>query len=67
MKFVCDWCAINLFGGTVLAVAVICNCLVLWLWMRGFNLVVKLLGGRVQSGWCCLDGWWHCVGSCCVL
>ena len=44
-------------GGTVLAVAVICDCLVLGLWMRGFNSVVKLLGGRVQSGWCRLDGW----------
>ena len=26
---VCDWCAVKLFGGTVLAVAVICDCLVL--------------------------------------
>ena len=67
VKFVCDWCAVNLFGGTVLAVVVICDCLVLGLWMRGFNSVVKLLGGRVQSGWCRLDGWWHCVGSCCDL
>ena len=45
-------------GGTVLAVVVI---LIAW------YLVVKLLGGRVQSGWCHLDGWWHCVGSCCDL
>ena len=37
-------------GGTVLAVVVICDCLVLGLWMRGLNSVVKLLGGRVQSG-----------------
>ena len=54
-------------GGIVLAVAVICDCLVLGLWLRGFNSVVKLLGGRVQSWWCRLDGWWHRVGSCCDL
>ena len=36
-------------GGIVSAVAVFCDCLVLGLWMRGFNSVVKLLGGRVQS------------------
>ena len=60
------WCVVSLLGGTVLAVAEICGCLVLGLWMPGFNSVVKLLGGRVQSGWCRLDCWWHCVGSCCV-
>ena len=54
-------------GGTVLADVVICDCLVLGLWMRGFNSVVKLLGSRVHSGRCRLDGWWHCVGSCCDL
>ena len=37
-------------GGTVSAVAVFCDCLVLGLWLRGLNSVVKLLGGRVQSG-----------------
>ena len=52
MKFVCDWCVVNLFGGTELAIAVFCDCLVLGLWMQGLNSVVKLLGGRVQSGWC---------------
>ena len=51
-------------GGIVLAVAVICDCLVLGLWLQSFNTVVKLLGGRVQSRWCRLDGWWHRVGSC---
>ena len=34
-------------GGTLQAVAVISDCLEL-----GSNSVVKLLGGRVQSGWC---------------
>ena len=45
----CDWCVVRLFGGTVLAVAMCSDCLELGLWMRGFNSVVKLLGGRVQS------------------
>ena len=51
-------------GGTVSAVAVFCDCLVLGLWMRGLNSVVKLLGDRVQSGWCRQVGWWHGVCSC---
>ena len=54
-------------GGIVLAVAVICDCLVLGLWLQSLNSVVKLLGGRVHSMWCRLDGWWHRVGSCCDL
>ena len=37
-------------GGTVLAVVVICDCLVLGALVASFNSVVKLLGGRVQSG-----------------
>ena len=43
----------------MLAVAVICDCLVLGLWLRGSNSVVKLLGGRVQFEWCCQVGWRH--------
>ena len=35
-------------GGIVLAVAVICDCLVLGLWLQSLNSVVKLLGGMVQ-------------------
>ena len=58
------WCVVSLLGGTVLAVAEICDCLVLGLWMRGLNSVVKLLGGRVQSGWCRQVGWWHGVCRC---
>ena len=54
-------------GGIVLAVAVISDCLVLGLWLQSLNSVVKLLGGRVHSNWCRLDGWWHRVGSCCDL
>ena len=54
-------------GGIVLAVAVICDCLVLGLWLQSFNSVVKLLGGRVQSNWCRQFGWWHGVCSCCNL
>ena len=53
-------------GGIVLAVAVICDCLVFGLWLGLFS-VVKLLGGRGVIGWCCHDGWWHRAGSCCNL
>ena len=34
--------------------------------LKGLNSVVKLLGGRVQSGWCRQVGWRHCASSCCV-
>ena len=37
-------------GGIVLAVAVFSDCLVLSSGLKGFISVVKLLGGRVQSG-----------------
>ena len=36
----------------LVALAVICDRLVIGLWICGFNSVVKLLGGRVHSGWC---------------
>ena len=48
---------VKLVGGAVQAVAVFkSDCLVLGLWMRGSNSVVKLLGGRVQFEWCCQVG-----------
>ena len=47
-----------------LVVAVI-SCKGPGIWLRGLNSVVKLLGGRVQSGWCRQVGWWHCSSSCC--
>ena len=37
-----------------------------WALAAGSNSVVKLLGGRVQSGWCRQVGWRHFKGSCCV-
>ena len=49
-------------GGIVLAVAVICDCLGLGLWMRGFYSVVKLLGRPgaievVSSRWLVASCW----------
>ena len=59
-------CVVKLVGGTVQAVAVFSDCVVLGLWLRGPNSVVKLLGGRVHSGWCRRVGWWHCASSTCA-
>ena len=53
------WNGVVWFGGTVLAVAVCSDCYELGLWLRGSNSVVKLHGGRVQSGWCRQVGGWH--------
>ena len=57
---------VKLVGGTLQAVAVFkSDYEVLGALTVGSNSVVKLLGGRVQSGWCRQVGWRLCASSRC--
>ena len=54
---------VDMFGGSVLAVAVSSDCKKSGLLFEGLNSVVKLLGGRGAFVLVSSD-WWHRIGRC---
>ena len=53
--------------GTVLAFAVICDCLVTWALVAGLELVRQAAWRPGAIGVVSSDDWWHCAGGCCDL